>query len=427
MPLIRAGPQGLRLFKGDINMHIHGWISMALGAALASSLALAAQPGAAPVAPRAAAAPAAPPAALPAAPPAAEAPKGASAEILLTTPPDADNIAAGKITFEPNAFPIMADAKETDIQRLLGQTRPVICRTCRGTGKMTRKAALGQRLDGKALRTITNTYEETCPDCRCEALKCPTTCPDLAKGNHTSCESCGGRGSGCGILAFLRHCCGHCCLARAPHHYPSCPGYCCGYPGFEPACAQCQFCNGLSNLRLAHSRTNACDICRSGATCGKLRVGHGTLVKPDQVAGLLELVKAVGHFKRGGDRWPALRQAVTGRLNSIIETHADRVIDAQWNQSRIQPPTGQPALALGTAQPLPAAPGLLRYGRLDDAQGALLAILVSTDSAETLPSGRTLAGGLVIGRWRADAAVGDKAQEVPVLLVSVSVPMVAAP
>lgn len=417
-------------------MRIRGWrIVLTIGFALAAGTASAAtpvtppavQPAAPTVAP-AMAPPAAAPGAAPAAPSAAEAPKGPPDEILLTTPPDTDNIASGNITFEPKAFPIVADTKEADIQHLLGQTRPSICRICRGTGKVTRKMTLGQRVDGKLLRPITNTYEETCPECRCENLKCPAQCPIMAKGSHLSCEACGGRGATCAALQFIPHCCGPCCVMRIHYYYyHTCPGDCCGRITHEPTCSKCQFCTTLRNLRAAHSRTNACDGCRNGLGCGKLRPGHGTLIKPEQLPWLLELVKDVGHFKRSGNRWTPLRQATIGRLNSVLEAHADRTIDALWAQTRIQPPAGQPALLIGQVQTLPAAQGVFQYGKIDNEQNALQAILISAEASEPLPSGRVLVGGLIVGRWRANASATTGVQEVPVVLVSASVPATATP
>jgi len=407
-----------------VNLRV--WIALAIGSALATGAAFAAQPAAVPAKPPAAA-PTAPAAARPAAPAAAEAPK--TDEILLTTPPDAGNIASGKITFAPAAFPIVADAKEPDIQRLLGQVRPIPCRTCRGTGKVTKKTTLGQRVDGKVLRPITNTFEEACPDCRCEALKCPSTCPILAKGGHLSCESCSDRALTCPALQFLAHCCGPCCLQRQYYYaYTRCPGDCCGRYTHEPTCMTCQFCTTLRNLRAAHARSKACDACRSGLSCSKLRPGHGVVVKPEQMPTLLELVKDLGRFKHGGDRWPQLRQAIAARLSAILAAHADRLLDATWLQTRVQAPSGQPALFIGQAQALPGAQGVLQYAKIANDQGVLQAILVSADPSEPLPSGRVLVGGLIIGRWHADpAASAGGVQEVPVVLVSTTVAAPATP
>ena len=398
-------------------MNFRVGLVLAIGSALVACAAFAAQPAAGPTTP---------PAAPPAAPAAAEAPK--ANDILLTTPPAADNIASGKVAFAAAAFPIVVDAREADIQRLLGQAHPISCRTCRGTGKVTHKEALGQRLDGKALKPVSNTYDETCPDCRCEALKCPTTCSHMFSGSHNSCESCGGKSVACPALQLPDHCCGSCCVMRG-QHFPltRCPGNCCGRLTHEPTCTKCQVCNSLRALRAAHARTQACDACRPGSACSRLRLGHGSMVKPEQMPVIMEAVKALAHLKHSGDRWPILRQAITAKFTAIAEAHAERLLGAAWGQTRIQAPCGQPAIVIGPVQAVSVPPGLLQYARIDNEQGALQAILVGAEPTEPLPSGRVMVGGLIVGRWQADSALAGGVQEAPVILVSAFAPAPGAP
>jgi len=356
-------------------------------------------------------------------PPAAQMPKSESDNVILTSPPDVAGIAGGKIFFEPKVFPLLADAKEADVQRLLASTRLSPCRTCRGAGKVTKKVALGQTLAGKVYQPITNTWEETCADCRCEALRCPAACPLVAKGNHLTCETCGGKSAACPALQFLSHCCsGPCCELRRPGtvYFRSCHGDCCGRYTRQPTCLKCKYCAALRDLRAAHGRVNTCDVCRSGRSCSILRVGHGIILKPEQLAPVLDLVKALAHTKRQ-ERFAALRRAATGRLQVLADGHLDCMIETLWNQVKAKPAAGQAAILTGVVQPVTGPLGVLQFGRVDLERGGLQAVLVSADP-EPMRSGRALLGGVVVGRWRPDgadtASSAPSAPEVPVLLVS---------
>ena len=314
--------------------------------------------------------------------------------------PDVPDIAGGKIAYAPEAFPIVADTEKYDVQRQLGLTRPALCRTCRGTGKVTKTRSSSVSFLRLGRKPLVNTWEETCPTCRCEAQGCLPPCPLLAKGSHTSCERCCGRGTGCPILVFLPHCCPQCHANYISSWYwgsRACSGNCCGYfHNNQPTCPKCKICADLRALRQAHSFAGTCDACRTARACDQLRPGHGTLFKAERVPLYFDLVEALAHVERG-DRFGQLVEAAVGRIQHLAEGHVARHFELAWNETRVQPPRGQPVIVVGLAGRLPGPEGPIIYSRLT-VQGQPLAIIAGA-GVQTVPDTRVVVGGLMVGRW----------------------------
>ena len=131
----------------------------AMGAAAAEAPAPTAPATPAPTAP-ATPAPTAP--ATPA--PAAPAPAKPKQNAVLTSLPDTDGVFGGNVTFSKEAFPVVANGTEPQVQGLLRTARPLLCRTCRSSGKISKKQSYMP--GGTGLRTpIVKTWGETCPTC----------------------------------------------------------------------------------------------------------------------------------------------------------------------------------------------------------------------------------------------------------------------
>ena len=355
-----------------------------------------------------------PPPAEPQPPKPAEQPEG---KVILSALPDAPNVAGGKIVYEKEAFPIVADKKPFEVQRQLGLARPLPCRTCRGTGKVTKKRASSVSFARLGRKPLINTWEETCPTCRCEAQGCPPSCPLLAKGTHLSCERCCGRGTGCPILAFVPHCCPKCHARYVSYYYwrtRPCQGNCCGYyHNNQPTCPHCKICADLHSLRQAHSFAGVCDHCRTARSCPNLRPGHGTLFKPARVPVYMELVAALAHAERG-DLFDKIHEAAVARMKHLAEGHVAPHLGPVWNEARAQRPCGQPVIVIGLAGRVPGPAGSLLYSRLTG-QGKPLAMVVSA-GAHSVPDTRVVVGGLMVGRWTSD----DGTTYLPVILTIVT-------
>ena len=357
----------------------------------------------------------------PQAPTPAEQPEG---EIILSALPDASNVAGGKVVYEREAFPIVADKKPFEVQGQLGLARPLPCRTCRGTGKVTKKRSSSVTFARLVRKPLVNTWEETCPVCRCEAQGCPPSCSLLAKGTHLSCERCCGRGTSCATLQYVGHCCPKCHARYISYWYwrtRPCQGNCCGYyHNNQPTCPDCKICADLRSLRQAHSFAGVCDHCRTALSCNQLRPGHGTLFKPERVPVYLDLVAALAHLERG-DLFAKIHEAAVERMKHLSEGHVAPHLGPVWNEARAQRPRGQPVIVIGLAGRVPGPPGALSYSRLTG-QGRPLAMVVSA-GVYSVPDTRVVVGGLMVGRWTSD----DGTTYLPVILTIVTAVAPAGP
>lgn len=351
----------------------------------------------------------------------AEQPEG---EIILSALPDASNVAGGKVVYEREAFPIVADKKPFEVQGQLGLARPLPCRTCRGTGKVTKKRSSSVTFARLVRKPLVNTWEETCPVCRCEAQGCPPSCSLLAKGTHLSCERCCGRGTSCATLQYVGHCCPKCHARYISYWYwrtRPCQGNCCGYyHNNQPTCPDCKICADLRSLRQAHSFAGVCDHCRTALSCNQLRPGHGTLFKPERVPVYLDLVAALAHLERG-DLFAKIHEAAVERMKHLSEGHVAPHLGPVWNEARAQRPRGQPVIVIGLAGRVPGPPGALSYSRLTG-QGRPLAMVVSA-GVYSVPDTRVVVGGLMVGRWTSD----DGTTYLPVILTIVTAVAPAGP
>ncbi|HUU93265.1 MAG TPA: hypothetical protein VM238_18880 [Phycisphaerae bacterium] len=351
----------------------------------------------------------------------AEQPEG---EIILSALPDASNVAGGKVVYEREAFPIVADKKPFEVQGQLGLARPLPCRTCRGTGKVTKKRSSSVSFARLGRKPLVNTWEETCPVCRCEAQGCPPSCSLLAKGTHLSCERCCGRGTSCATLQYVGHCCPKCHARYISYWYwrtRPCQGNCCGYyHNNQPTCPDCKICADLRSLRQAHSFAGVCDHCRTALSCNQLRPGHGTLFKPERVPVYLDLVAALAHLERG-DLFAKIHEAAVERMKHLSEGHVAPHLGPVWNEARAQRPRGQPVIVIGLAGRVPGPPGALSYSRLTG-QGRPLAMVVSA-GVYSVPDTRVVVGGLMVGRWTSD----DGTTYLPVILTIVTAVAPAGP
>jgi hypothetical protein len=104
-------------------------------------------------------------------PDASSTPPGSSkpkAEVLIGSIPDLAGVLGGKVEFAKDAFPILADHKEVEVQRMLLATVPQTCSACGGDGKIGKKDTLviPPRAPNHLMPIpLTLNWEDTCSEC----------------------------------------------------------------------------------------------------------------------------------------------------------------------------------------------------------------------------------------------------------------------
>lgn len=98
--------------------------------------------------------------------PAPVAPKVPARKVILSSLPGTPGVYGGRVEYSEQAFPILADHTETEVQGMLRVAEPQTCHTCRATGKITKKISWLPPSSGGTFRTpVVKTWEETCDDC----------------------------------------------------------------------------------------------------------------------------------------------------------------------------------------------------------------------------------------------------------------------
>ena len=89
------------------------------------------------------------------------------AEVLIGSIPDLAGVLGGKVEFAKGAFPILADHKEAEVQRMLLVTMPQVCSACGGDGKIGKKDTLvfPPRATHVLPIPLTLNWEDTCSEC----------------------------------------------------------------------------------------------------------------------------------------------------------------------------------------------------------------------------------------------------------------------
>jgi len=332
---------------------------IALAAALAVAMMCPGAMAAAPAAPSAAAAEPAPsppakaapgpaPAATAPAQPApaatAEAEKPKAETVISPLLPDVSGVFDGKAVFSKEAFPILGDRKAVDLQGALGRTRPIICRSCHGTGKVSRRKSYSPPSAGfMTAQTFTKEWEDTC-------------------------ETCGGYGDiiepkfGQQLMMLLDVFC---------HLKPD-----------DAAAARARIEERLRPALGVRDKTWQNQECVPIVTLQT--VPYGANPRTERIVTGLDL-------KPGPEK----------------KFHLDvpAMIAPVWAAMRDRPPTGQAVVLVGTAADKGEIGGrtwvkLLVEGSAEAREGGTSAIgMFDAALAATLAEGRVVVGGLMVGRW----------------------------
>jgi len=278
----------------------------------------------------------------PAAPSETEKPKAET--VICPLLPDVSGVFEGKAVFSKEAFPILGEHKAVDLQAALGRTRPIICRSCHGTGKIAKRKSYSPPSVGfMTAQTFTKEWEDTC-------------------------ETCGGYGNiiepkfGQQLTMLLDVFC---------HLKPD-----------DAAAARARIEERLRPAIEVRDKTWQNQECVPIVTLQT--VPYGTNPRTERVVTGLDL-------KPGPEK----------------KFHLDvpAMIAPVWAAMRDRPPTGQAVVLVGTAVDKGAIGGrtwvkLLVEGSAEAREGGTSAIGVFDAAlAAALAEGRVVVGGLLVGRW----------------------------
>jgi hypothetical protein len=82
----------------------------------------------------------------------------------MAAPPPVAGVLGGKVEFAEKAFPIVAEFKDAAVQSAIRNAKPLPCPSCRGAGKISKRAIVTPP-GGVNGRPTAFTWEEECPAC----------------------------------------------------------------------------------------------------------------------------------------------------------------------------------------------------------------------------------------------------------------------
>jgi len=302
----------------------------------------------------------------------------AEPDAVLTSLPDTEGVYGGTVRFSAEAFPVIANGTERQVQGLLRTARPLPCRTCHSTGKVRKKQSCLP--GGQGLRTpIVKTWTETCSTCGGYGDLCDPKLPKrllllVERLAHVK------RGD---LFTKLR---------------------------------------ALAEERLAdvfQVRNKTWDTHR----CEKV-MGHRTVWYRDRD----------GH-RRSRTVWGVVGLRVVKDRTESLRVSVPSLVASQWRDQAQQPPTGQAALLVGTTSAKAEVAGWVwmkmhvggagrpraarKASKPEDAGPPSAILLCGTPKTCTVPEGRAAVGGLVLGTWK--PAGGGTQGGIPVIMATVSV------
>jgi len=321
--------------------------------------------------------------------------------VILALPKPMTGVFSGKVEFAASAFPIVSNQTASDVQTAIQAARRIPCRICRGTGVIAKEQSDTVNVVGPN-KPVNLKWNDVCSNCAGFKDLYDAAYPQRLAG-----------------------------LVRALGHAP---------PGDQNA-----------NWRAG------------GASClmevFQIRQSRYVTHKGER------FVQQGSSFVSGNNMY---KQMTVG-LKAVPEHDVAFSMDVSalvtpiWQAVRYQPPTGQPVLIVGATRE-PLTRDKWTFTKIDgelagrsqpeittvDAHGELVpsgsagvprralrpaysglttpAILLSGTDSPPVPAGRVVVGGLMVGKWKADAASGAAAgfrsappDGVPVILVVMSV------
>lgn len=173
---------------------------------------------------------------------------------------------------------------------------------------------------------------------------------------------------------------------------------------------------------IVREEEEVCSTCR----------GLGTVYHNRFMSNLLVLIEALAHVERTG-RFDALRDQAAIRIKAAFDPNAQPFFEAIWKGVSDLLPEGQPVILAGTlsdkteinqmvyarlrepvTDPAPAGPPFRPpRGPVVAPPSRLVIIICGTRRSDTLPEGRVVVGGLLVGSWQKGGAAVAVAAEPP--------------
>ncbi|MCX5654212.1 MAG: hypothetical protein NTY65_06145 [Planctomycetota bacterium] len=84
--------------------------------------------------------------------------------VILSALPPMSGVFGGKVEFAEKAFPIVVESKEVAVQSAIRAVKPLVCATCKGTGKVGKRVLITPAA-GVVGSPVLQTWEEDCRGC----------------------------------------------------------------------------------------------------------------------------------------------------------------------------------------------------------------------------------------------------------------------
>jgi hypothetical protein len=304
-----------------------------------------------------------PPAATPSVvtPPASTAPAAPPAKgppVILSSLPPMSGVFGGKVEFAEKAFPIVAEAKDVAVQGAIRGAKPLPCRTCNGTGKISKRELVkpGPTVRGNP---IWQSWEEDC--LVCGGFK---DIYDPRIGQR--------------LLVVIDR------LSHVPRDEK--------FDELRKAVEGCL--------------VVAMDVRKSTITTLRCKPTIRTDITSD--------VDSQGFQKTHTVR--TLVDVTTEPYQqNTFHVDVSLMVEPLWTRVGSQPPTGQAVIIIGTTSEKTEAGGWV-WMRMQPAKGTAAIILCGTPQKNVVPEGRIVLGGLMVGRWTPEggAAPASPASATPV-------------
>jgi len=267
--------------------------------------------------------------------------------VILSALPPMSGVFGGKVEFAEKAFPIVVESKEVAVQSAIRAVKPLVCATCRGTGKVGKRELITPAA-GVVGSPVLQTWEEDCLGCGgFKDVFDPRIGQRILE-----------------VIDRLGH------AARDDK-----------FDEFRKAAEGC-----LARASEVRDRTIATFIC-------KPIIKTETRTEPSASG---EYHTRTVRTLTGATRQPGQQKS--------FHAEVARLVEPLWARVGPQAPVGQAVLVIGTASDKTEVGGWVWMRMKPSGKGPEAIILCGTAQANVAPKGKIVLGGLMVGRWIPDGS-----------------------
>jgi hypothetical protein len=289
------------------------------------------------------------------------------APAVLNSLPDTEGVLGGKVAFAKEAFPILADHREEDVQHMIRQSVPRVCPGCHGNGSVSKKESIQP---SSTQAPIVKQWDEPCPEC----------------GGFKNIVTIGFAKQLTVLVDMLSH------MKRGEK-----------FADIRTAAEE--------RLKLAFEKR---DKTWQAQKCQPIR-------------GMVE--ERYRDIYYGG--WLTRTVVgITGLQLVPADTKHYKVdipdaVTKLWNEAKLKPAAGQAVLTLGTTSERVEVGGWV-WMKMQTDGGSAAIILCGTPSSNTVPQGHIVLGGLLVGKWTPGTTATASAMPAPAAMPRIVVLMAPA-